>query len=76
MPTSYINIDAINHINAELSNYCNAACPMCARFDHKQNLIKALTNNSHTTLDDIKLRVGERVIKNLGTFRNSRESFC
>ncbi len=70
MPTSYIKIDAINHINAELSNYCNAACPMCARFDHKQNLIKALTNNSHTTLDDIKIRVGERVIKNLGTFRS------
>ncbi len=70
MPTSYINIDAINHINAELSNYCNAACPMCARFDHEQNLIKALTNNSHTTLDDIKHRVGVRVIKNLVTFRS------
>ena len=70
MPNSYIKIDAINHINAELSNYCNAACPMCARFDHAQNLIKTLTNNSHTTLDDVRHRVGDRVIRNLNLFRS------
>lgn len=68
--SSYITIDAINHINAELSNYCNAACPMCARFDHKQNLNKDITNNSHTTLDEIKYGIGERVIKNLRLFRS------
>ncbi len=27
--------DNINSINAELSNYCNAACPMCSRFNFK-----------------------------------------
>jgi len=70
MPSSYIKIDAINHINAELSNYCNAACPMCARFDYSQNLIKTITNNSHTTLDDIRDRVGDRVIRNLRLFRS------
>jgi MoaA/NifB/PqqE/SkfB family radical SAM enzyme len=68
--SSYITIDAINHINAELSNYCNAACPMCARFDHEQKLIPSITNNSHTTLDDIKYRIGDRVIRNLKLFRS------
>ena len=29
---SYITIENINSINAELTNYCNAACPMCARY--------------------------------------------
>jgi MoaA/NifB/PqqE/SkfB family radical SAM enzyme len=70
MPNSYIDIDAINHINAELSNFCNAACPMCARFDHEQKLIPSITNNSHTSLDDIKYRIGKRVIGNLKIFRS------
>jgi len=43
---------------------------MCARFDHSQNLIKSITNNSHTTLDDIRDRVGDRVIRNLELFRS------
>jgi len=43
---------------------------MCARFDHKQNLIKSITNNSHTTLDDIRHRIGDRVIRNLKLFRS------
>ena len=70
MPSNYITVDTINHINAELSNYCNAACPMCARFDAEQNLVKEITNNKHTTLDDIKNKIGNRVIKNLITFRS------
>ena len=28
----YITTDNINRINAELTNFCNAACPMCARY--------------------------------------------
>jgi len=68
MSSSYIKIDEINHINAELSNYCNASCPMCARFDSDQNLIESVTNKSHTTLDDVKYRIGEKVIKNLKIF--------
>lgn len=70
MPNSYINIDAINHINAELSNYCNSACPMCPRFDHEQKLIPSITNNAHTTLDDIKYRIGKKVLGNLKWFRS------
>jgi MoaA/NifB/PqqE/SkfB family radical SAM enzyme len=70
MPSNYITVDAINHINAELSNYCNAACPMCARFDHEQKLIPEITNNTHTTLQDMTDKIGTRVIKNLKTFRS------
>ena len=65
MYNNYITVDAVNHINAELSNYCNAACPMCARFDSDQKLVKAITNNRHTTLDDIQYKIGPDVIKNL-----------
>jgi len=68
--TPYISIDNITHINAELSNFCNAACPMCARFDSNQNLLKDLTNNSHTTLNDIKHKIGEKIISNLRIFRS------
>ena len=70
MPSNYITVDTINHINAELSNYCNAACPMCARFDSEQNLVKEITNNKHTTLDDIKYKIGSQVINNLKMFRS------
>jgi MoaA/NifB/PqqE/SkfB family radical SAM enzyme len=70
MPSNYITVDTINHINAELSNYCNAACPMCARFDSEQNLVKEITNNRHTTLDDIRDKIGTTVIKNLKMFRS------
>lgn len=70
MPSDYITVDTINHINAELSNYCNAACPMCARFDSEQNLVKEITNNRHTTLDDIRDKIGTAVIKNLRMFRS------
>ena len=29
---SYITVDNLNVINAEMTNWCNAACPRCARF--------------------------------------------
>ena len=70
MPGAYIKLQDINHINAELSNYCNAACPMCARFDYSQNLIKDITNNSHTTLDDMKNKIGPVVLENISIFRS------
>ena len=70
MPSNYITVDTINHMNAELSNYCNAACPMCARFDSDQNLVPEITNNRHTTLDDMKNKIGTKVIKNLKMFRS------
>lgn len=65
---SYITIDNINSINAELSNYCNAACPMCSRYNFKLELRKDVTNNSHTSLDLIKDKIGTNIIKRLNRF--------
>jgi MoaA/NifB/PqqE/SkfB family radical SAM enzyme len=65
---SYIDIDNLNTINAELSNYCNSACPMCPRFDMNLNLIKEITNNSHTTLDVVKNKIGSKVLSRLKKF--------
>jgi hypothetical protein len=30
---SYITTDNLTNIMAEMTDYCNAACPMCNRFD-------------------------------------------
>mgnify|MGYP003121428801 FL=1 len=64
----YITIGNLNTINAELSNYCNSACPMCPRFDFDLNLIKDITNNSHTSLEIIREKIGSKVLTNLKTF--------
>ena len=65
---SYINIGNLNTINAELSNYCNSACPMCPRFDFDLNLIKEITNNSHTNLKVIKNSIGSNILSQLELF--------
>ena len=65
---SYITIDNINSINAELSNYCNAACPMCSRFNFKLELRKDVTNNKHTSLELVRDRIGGSIIKRLKRF--------
>ena len=66
--SEYINIHNLNTINAELTNYCNASCPMCPRFDFDLNLIKSITNNSHTTLETIKNSIGPKVLSQLKRF--------
>jgi len=66
--SSYINIGNLNVINAELSNYCNSACPMCPRFDFDLNLIKERTNNSHTSLEVIKNKIGSNLLSRINTF--------
>jgi len=43
---------------------------MCARFDAQQNLVKEITNDKHTTLDDIKDKIGDKILKNLIIFRS------
>ena len=65
---NFINTDNLNTINAELSNYCNSACPMCPRFDFELNLIKDITNNSHTTLEVVKNRIGSKILSRLKKF--------
>lgn len=65
---SYITIDNITSINAELSNYCNAACPMCHRYFIDGVLNKEKINSMHTTLDFLKNKVGEHLIRQLKRF--------
>ncbi len=65
---SYITTDKITSINAELTNYCNAACPMCARYFIDGKLVKDKVNTMHTTLEFIKDKIGVDVIKRLNFF--------
>jgi MoaA/NifB/PqqE/SkfB family radical SAM enzyme len=65
---SYITTDNITSINVELTNYCNAACPMCARYFMDGELIKDKVNSMHTSLDFIKDKIGIKIIKQLNRF--------
>ena len=61
----YITTNNLTHIMAEMTDHCNAACPMCNRFDWNLNLVKGITNSHHTTLEFIKKRIGSDVISRL-----------
>ena len=65
---SYITIDNLNTINVELTNYCNAACPMCARIKWDGELYKEKVNSVHTSLSLIKNKIPIKVIKQLKKF--------
>ena len=65
---SYITIDNLNTINVELTNYCNAACPMCARFKWDGELNKEKVNSVHTSLSLIKNKIPIKVIEQLKRF--------
>jgi len=62
---SYITTHNLTNIMAEMTDYCNAACPMCNRFDWDLNLVKGVTNAHHTTLEFVKQRIGDAIISRL-----------
>ena len=62
---SYITTDNLTNIMAEMTDYCNAACPMCNRFDWDLNLVKGVTNAHHTTLEFIKEKISKDIIARL-----------
>jgi len=62
---SYITTDNLTNIMAEMTDYCNAACPMCNRFDWDLNLVKGVTNAHHTTLEFVKEKIGKEIISKL-----------
>lgn len=62
---SYITTHNLTNIMAEMTDYCNAACPMCNRFDWDLNLVKGVTNAHHTTLEFVKQRIGDEIISRL-----------
>ena len=62
---SYITTDNLTNIMAEMTDYCNAACPMCNRFDWDLNLVKGVTNAHHTTLEFVKEKIGDEIVSRL-----------
>lgn len=67
---NFITADNLNIINFELTDYCNAACPMCVRHDWNGNLRKEFVNKNHTSLDFIKQSISTRIIKQLKIIRS------
>ena len=65
---TFITPQTLNTINLEFTNYCNAACPMCARFKSDGSLYNEKVNNTHNTLEVLKKRIPENIIKQLHTF--------
>jgi len=65
---AYITTDNITSINAELTNFCNAACPMCARHHIDGVLLEGKVNNQHTSLQFLKDKIGINIIKKLRNF--------
>ena len=61
---SYITTTNLTSIMAEMTDYCNAACPMCQRFDWDTNLINTV-NSTHTTLNFIKEKIGDEILSRL-----------
>ena len=64
----FININNLNAIMAEMTDFCNAACPMCNRYDWDLRLEPGVTNTNHTTLDFVKTRIGTKVISQLNSW--------
>ena len=62
---SYITTDNLTSIMAEMTDYCNAACPMCNRFDWDLKLVKGITNSHHTTLEFVKQKIGIEILSKL-----------
>ena len=62
---SYITTDNLTNIMAEMTDYCNAACPMCNRFDWDLNLVKDVTNAHHTTLGFVQEKIGDEIVSRL-----------
>jgi MoaA/NifB/PqqE/SkfB family radical SAM enzyme len=65
---SYISVENLTSIHLELSDYCNAACPMCPRFDWNGNLQTEYTNSHNISLDLIKKRLEPKLLKQLRQF--------
>ncbi len=61
---AYITTDNLTVIMAEMTDYCNAACPLCQRYDWNLNLSETV-NKNHTTLQFVKERIGNNIIAQL-----------
>ena len=67
---NFINLENLNISNFELTDYCNAACPMCVRHDWDGNLRKNLVNKHHTSLEFIKQTIPTDILQQLKLIRS------
>ena len=68
MPMQYINTNFLNSLCVELTNWCNASCPMCSRFDLNGQLRVDRVNSHHTPLSLFKNQVGPDILSKLKVF--------
>ena len=67
----FIRPDNLNVINFEFTDFCNAACPMCSRFNENDGTLNTdRVNKNHTTLELLKRRIPENIIKQLKRVRS------
>lgn len=64
----FITPQNLNIINLEFTDYCNAACPMCARYKWDGTLYKEKVNSNHNTLETLKKQIPIGIIKQLKRF--------
>jgi len=64
----FITPENLNTINLEFTDYCNAACPMCARFKWDGTLYKEKVNSNHNRLEILKKNIPIKIIKQLKRF--------
>lgn len=64
----FITPENLNIINLEFTDYCNAACPMCARFKWDGTLYKEKVNQNHNKLEVLKKQIPDQIIKQLKLF--------
>lgn len=64
----FITPENLNIINLEFTDYCNAACPMCARFKWDGTLYKEKVNSNHNTLETLQKQIPIHIIEQLKRF--------
>lgn len=64
----FITYDNLNVINIELTDYCNAACPMCARTRWDGFPYSEKINKNHNTYNFVKEKIPLEIIKRLKKF--------
>jgi MoaA/NifB/PqqE/SkfB family radical SAM enzyme len=62
---NFFNYDELTQIHVELTNACNAACPMCTRFHVNSPLIRPDLEIDQITIDKFKKYFPPEVIKKL-----------
>lgn len=60
---NFFNLDQLNQLHVELTNACNAACPMCTRFHINSPLIRPDLELDQITIEKFKKYFPPHIIK-------------